>query len=155
MPVFLRLGDIKGESGDARFPGWIRLESIQMPQSRPGTGASSREQQRDQQFVGDIVVTMRHGSGSVEVANAVASGRHFPSATIVLDHGLTIELTDVLLTGYSFHNSTDGTVPVETITLNFSSAEFIPQVQFPAKPAGQLPASKNSGFQLKRTKGRR
>jgi type VI secretion system secreted protein Hcp len=139
MPAFLRLGDIKGESGDARFPGWIRLESVQLPQLNQGVGRVSREQQRDQLFVGDITLTMRHGSASSEVANAVASSRHFPSVTIVFDEGMTIELTDVLLSGYSFHGSSGDAVPVETVILNFASAEFIPQAQFPAKPVGSPP----------------
>jgi len=150
MPAFLRLGDIKGESGDARFPGWIPLESVSLPQSRQGRGIGG--QGRAQEFLGDITVTMRHGSASSEVANAAATGRLFPSVTIVIDEGMTIELTDVFLSGYSFHSG--GTVPVETITMNSKRIEFIPQVQFPAKPGGP-PASNDSGYGLKRPKGRR
>ena len=132
MPAFMKLGDIKGESGDARFPGWIPLESVQIPLMNPAHGSRVITRGRGEGPLAletDITVTMRSSAASPLIQQAVGAGKAFPLVMIVLDPAGTVELTNAMISSYSF--SSAGDVPVESLSFNFTNltedSSVIPQ----------------------------
>jgi len=154
MPIFMKLGDIKGASGDARFPGWIPLESIQLASPNPGA-SRARRQPEQTTFQSDLNITYRNGPASPDIQAVAITGKIFPLVTIVHygggdddvsnDAGFTLKLKDVLISNYHHFG---GSVPIESITLNYDNMTHSPRAQLPDTPAGP-PVT------LKRPAGRR
>ncbi len=145
MPAFMKLGDIKGESGDARFPGWFQIESFSFARV-PGAGnVASSEPSAIKVFQSDIVVTLRHSPGSALIQEAAMNSTFFPVVLIVSDPAGTFELKDVFISGYSISGGGGGGLPMESVTFSCSSVTFEHRIQFPATPAGPLPKGKPAG----------
>ena len=132
MPIYLKLGDFKGDVQDARYKGWIQLESANLGKGLPvtgrtggtgGTGGSGTSIQEP------VIVTMLSGSITVKLVQLAGQGKAIPEAVIVLDHGdkgtLTITMKDVFITNYQFGAAGGGgSLPTDTFTLAPLSITF-------------------------------
>jgi type VI secretion system secreted protein Hcp len=136
VDMFLKIGDIKGESKDSQHRDWIEVSSFSwgMSQSgvaadRPGSGAGAGKVS-----VQDISITKRLDKSSPLLMRSCATGQHIKEATLNLSRTkndqqtyYVITLTDVLVSSYSPACSEGGAenVPVEAVTLNFSKIQTV------------------------------
>ncbi len=126
--VFIKIGDIKGESVESSHEDWSDLLSCNQGQSVPEPSGQSR--QRASVSLGDVVCVKELDKASPKIAEAVLTGEVFPKVAIHFtasygDAGLRLvyyayELTNVRVTSYNIGGSGQGDdVPIETFSLNF------------------------------------
>src|SRR5688572_22259594 len=76
--AYLKIGDIRGESMDARFPGWIPIESFsQGGQSNIGSGAGPGEIFGPHVRFSELQVTKYSDLSTVKLQQAAAMGTQF------------------------------------------------------------------------------
>ena len=135
--AFLQFGDIKGESTDKAHKDWIEISSFQWGTTRgmtgPTRGVASRESSAPS--VGEIVVTKRTDVASPKLSQACATGKHYPKVVIAVRRPggtfdfLTMTLRNLVVS--SFHASSGGDNPTESVTLNFTKIEWTYAPQHP------------------------
>ncbi|MDP3900470.1 MAG: type VI secretion system tube protein Hcp [bacterium] len=130
--MYLKLGDIKGESTDDGHKDWINLLSVSHGISRPDSSASGAARRRGGAQFSDIYLAKELDKSTPKLQEAVASGKVFPSLELELTKRcgedkvvyLRYELKNVMVTSYSFAGS-DGSVPTEQISLNFEEIKVV------------------------------
>jgi type VI secretion system secreted protein Hcp len=129
--IFARIGDIKGESLDARHKDEIDVLAFSWgvahtPSSGAGTGKAIFE---------DLSIEHRIDKATPALFEACATGRHIKDATIThrkagqgQQEYLTIKLTDVVIAGVSHTGATDQPYS-EIVNLTFAKVdlEYRPQ----------------------------
>ena len=128
VDYFLKLDPkVEGESADSKHKGEIELESWSFGVSRassplPGGGAGAGKS-----VPGDFTATKRTDKSTPRLAQAVAMGDHFKSAIITVRKAggtqqeyLTITLSEVFISSYQAGGSGSGSLPMESISLNYS-----------------------------------
>lgn len=126
--VYLKIGDIKGESTDDKRAGEIDVLSWSWGMSQTGTTHTGSGGGAGKVSVQDISVTKFCDAATAPLIMACCNGKHYPDAKLTvrkaggkpLDY-LKISLKDVLITSQST-GSGGGERLTENITLNF--AEF-------------------------------
>ena len=142
--AYMKLGDIKGEATDSNHKEWIVLESVSSPFFRAHAGIDASGQcsvalrSRGDTTLGDVVVVRELDKSSTKLQEAACSGGDGSSGygEVIIDlvssgpskqePYLTYVLTDVIVTSYSVGPGVNGsgeTVPMESISLNFSTVE--------------------------------
>jgi type VI protein secretion system component Hcp len=119
--VYMRLGEIKGESTAEQYVDWIEITGVEFDASQVlstgagGAGGSGKAS------LNEFVVKKSYDSSSIPIFQDMLTGKHARDCKIVfVSRGesptpiLTIELSDVLITNYNFDNA------FETIGLNFT-----------------------------------
>ena len=130
MSGYLQIGDIKGESTDAKHMDWINLLSVSSSITRPmAAGASGSTRHRSSATFGDVVCVKEVDASTPKLQEAIADGTGYKKVKIDLctssEGGerlpyLQWELTNARISSYSVSGATDGgTVPTEQISLNF------------------------------------
>ncbi len=129
VDMYIKIGDIKGESTDDKHKEWIIIESFSHSMS-PSVGA---ERSRGGVTFGDIVVVKELDKSTPKIGEAVTKGGHFPEVKIDLVRTFSdgtratyyaYELTNVLITSYSIGGSGEvGSTPTEQVSLNFEKAK--------------------------------
>jgi type VI secretion system secreted protein Hcp len=131
VDIFIKIGDIKGESVDERRPDWIEVESFswgainQLPAVQAAAPAGKVSFQ-------DLHFVQRVNKASPLLMQAVCTGEHIPDATLAVARKagekqqdyLIVKLTDVLVSSYQTGGSSGGDVPIEQVSLNFSKIVF-------------------------------
>ena len=137
---FLKLGDIKGESTDAKHKGEIDIESWSFGASQPGASAvSGRGAGVGKVQFGDFAFTKIVDAASPKLLLGCASGQHFPEVTFTARRAggtqaqyLQIKMTDVLISAFETHSHGEGgasdtqlksTLPIDSVTLNYAKIE--------------------------------
>jgi type VI secretion system secreted protein Hcp len=138
MAAYLKYGDtIKGESlaeGHKGSDGWIEVGSVQWGCGRgistPTGGSGKREASAP--VISEITVTKEMDSTSPKLCQEALIGKAVPAHIELVETGegkletfLTLNLTNALISGYSF--SSGGARPSESYTLNFTKIEMIYQ----------------------------
>lgn len=125
MPTaYLKLGDLNGESTDARFKGWIPVESFSLGQSNAGGGGSGGVQQNST-YLTEITVTKNSDRTSADLMKAIAMGQHFDHAILCImgmpggTVGSALLMESVLIAGLNFSGGGGGSRPMESLLLNF------------------------------------
>jgi len=124
--VFLKIGDIKGESRDAKHKDEIDVLSwswgMSQPNSTPGGGGASKVSMQD------IAVTKYIDAATAPLIMACVSGKHYPEAMLAVRKAggkpleyLKISLKDVLIKSQSTGSSGSTERLTENITLNFTA----------------------------------
>jgi type VI secretion system secreted protein Hcp len=124
---YLQLPGINGESTDAKHKNWIQLESVTFT-GHPGTASGGRS---DHTRTLELQVVKITDKSSPLLMQAVASGKHFPSAEI--DNG-TVKyiLKDVILSSLQHSGSTGASgEPTERISMNFETIQYVYTAQQP------------------------
>jgi len=134
MAAYIKLGDIEGESTRKPHEKWIVINSMSAPIHRSvGSGEWGANRARGQTTLGDIVCVRPMDKSSVKIAEACASGKFFPEATIDLcstindkeEIAMQYKLFDVIVTSHSFHATAEmDPKPSEEITINYSKIEW-------------------------------
>jgi type VI secretion system secreted protein Hcp len=136
VDMFLKLGDVKGESKDAAHKGEIDLLAWSWGVSNSGsthTGGGGGSGKANFQ---DISITKYVDSASPKLLTACSKGTHYPEVTLVVRKAgdkpleyLKIKLNEVLVTSYSTGGSGGEDRLTENVSLNFAkfAVDYIPQ----------------------------
>lgn len=132
--AFLKLGDIKGESKVEAHEDWIGIISYQHGLQMPVSArASVSGRTAGDVVIQDFIVTKVIDRSSPGLALACCQATMFPEATIELFANSTekvaymaYKLSDVVVTSVQPAGSAlaDGSMPIETISLNFNKIEW-------------------------------
>lgn len=155
--IFAKLGDIKGESLDAKHQGEIEVLSFSWGVSNvapvgvgSGGGAGKAKFQ-------DLVIVHRIDKASPLLMQACATGKHLNEATIThrkagkgQQEYLIVKLNDVLITAVTHSGTAEQPdTSAESVSLSFAKVhlEYRPQ-----KPDGSLDAGVHFKYDLKTNK---
>lgn len=150
--IFVKIGDIKGESADDKHKGEIEVLSyswgVSNSASPGGGGGAGKATFQDLSFTHSI------DKASPLLLKACATGAHLKEATIThrkagkgQQEYLIIKMNDVLVTSVALSDTTDGSS--EHVSINFAKVdlEYKPQ-----KQDGSLDAGIHFKYDLKANK---
>ena len=131
--AFIKIGDIEGESTDAKHVKWIELQSVQWDVKReisaPTGGGAGREASLPK--ISELTLTKLLDRSSPSIfLNAVGGSQPIPTVTLELTNPTTggvfyrITLTDVLVSSQQQTSSAGEDKPRETISLNFTKIKI-------------------------------
>jgi type VI secretion system secreted protein Hcp len=153
--IFAKLGDIKGESQDAKHKDEIEVLSFSWGLTNPpgpgggGGGGASKATFQDLSIVHSI------DKASPLLMKACATGLHLKDGTITHRKAgkgqqdfLIVKMNDILITGVS-HSGTSDQPASETVTLAFAKVDFEYK---PQNANGSLAAGIHFRFDLKANK---
>jgi type VI secretion system secreted protein Hcp len=156
VDIFAKLGDIKGESLDAKHKDEIEVLSFSWgvtnatPPGGAGGGAGKATFQ-------DLAIVHRIDKASPLLLRACATGKHLPDATIThrkagkgQQEYLIVKMNDVVITGV-VHSGGAGQqdAGAETVTMTFAKVDFEYK---PQKPDGSLDTGVQFKYDLKSNK---
>lgn len=143
--AYLQIDGIKGESTDKDHKDWISVisfsHSISQVTSVPspsGGGAAGKVTHQE------IVVTKHVDIASPKLYEACATGKHFPNAVIDVSRSagatpakyLVIRMQDVIISGVASSGASGNDVPIETVSLNYGSIQWVYTPQNPDGSTG-------------------
>ena len=154
VDIFAKIGDIKGESQDAKHKEEIDVYSWSWGVAQNGTmavgggGGAGKASFHDLTFVHNV------DKASPNLLGACASGKHIPEATIVQRKAgegqqeyIVVKMTDVMITNVT--SSGAGGEMTENVALQFAKVELEYK---PQKPDGSLDAGLFFKYDLKQNK---
>ena len=154
VDVFLKLGDIKGESKDSKHAGEIDVLSWSWGLAQTGTVSSGGGGGSGKVSFNDFQFTHRLDKASPLLMKACATGEHVKEGTLVSRKAgkgqqefLIIKMSDILVT--SVQTSASNELPMESVSLQFAKVdlEYKPQ-----KPNGTLDAGIPFRYDIKANK---
>jgi type VI secretion system secreted protein Hcp len=138
VDMFIKFDGVDGESKDDKHDKWIDVLSVDWGNTS-SRGTDGRPQRmvrpRRGERAGDaeiksLTLTKSYDAASVNLMKACAEGTHFPSVLIEMttsqEEGsrfMKVELDNVIVSSYSMSGG-EGSVPTESVTLNFSKFEY-------------------------------
>jgi len=134
--MFIKIGDIKGESVDAKHAGEIDVLSWSWGMSQSGTTHTGGGSGAGKVSVQDISVTKFFDVATPPVMLACCNGQHFKEARLTVRKAgtkpleyLKITMKEVLVSSVSTGGSNGEDRITENITLNFAEykVEYTPQ----------------------------
>ena len=160
VDIFLKIGDVKGESKDDKYKEWIHIESCSYGISNHGSqgvGGGGGTGKADFQ---DIHFTKAVDAASADISYHCASGTHYDKAEIVfrktgdggkpLDY-LKIKLSDVVVSSVQSSGGGGNNIVHESLSINFAKYEM---QYFTQKADGSGQPGGNMGWDLKAQIGR-
>jgi type VI secretion system secreted protein Hcp len=153
--IFAKIGDIKGESLDAKHKDEIEILSFSWGVSNSGSAATGSGAGSGKATFQDFVVVHNIDKASPDLMRACATGTHLKEATIThrksgkgQQEFLVVKMNDVIITGVT-HGGATGQPYSETVSLAFAKVdlEYKPQ-----KPDGSLDAAVVFKYDLKANK---
>ncbi len=134
MPLFLKLGDIKGEATDQDHKDWIRMDTMDSAIMRSiPNGAVDQQRTKGETTLSDVTFVRQLDKSSTKLQEACASGKFYDQAEIHFCSTvsgkqapyLKYVLKNVIVSSYSFHgNSSGDPLPSESVTIGYTSAEW-------------------------------
>ena len=156
--IFAKIGDIKGESTDAKHKEEIEVLSFSWGVINPSSpGGSGGGGGAGRATFNDLSIVHRIDKATPKLLEACATGKHLPEATIVhrkagkgqLEY-LIVKMSDVIITGVA-HGGSAGQSDsgAETVTMAFAKValDYKPQ-----QADGSLDAAVHFGYDLKTNK---
>lgn len=153
--MFLMLTGIKGESQDSKHKEEIEIRSFsfgvhQMGSASSGGGAGTGKASFD-----DLHVSKSADKATPILMQKSATGEHIKEAVLTVRKAgkdqqeyYVIKMTDLIVSSVA-NMGTDGEVPSEQVSLNFSTIEFTYKEQ---KADGSLGGTTKFGWDLKKVK---
>jgi type VI secretion system secreted protein Hcp len=142
--MFLKIGDVKGESLDKALKEWIDVRSFSFGEHNSGSAQVGGAGGAGKATFEDFRFTTGHGRHAVPLMKAVALGTHFPTAELRLRTAgeapfefLTIKLQEVLVTSYDLGGADGVDVPSEAISLSYAKIEVKSRSQADKGTPGQ------------------
>ncbi|SON55879.1 type VI secretion system effector, Hcp1 family [Hartmannibacter diazotrophicus] len=132
VDIFLKLGDVDGESKDEKHKKWIDVLAWSWGLSQAGSFQYGGGGGSGKANFQDLSITKYIDMSSPPIMMNGASGKHFPDAELVvrkaggkkpLDY-LVVKLTDVIITSYSTGGSGGEDRLTETISLGFAKVKL-------------------------------
>ena len=153
--IFAKIGDIKGESLDGKHKGEIEVTSWSWGVSNAGSMGVGSGGGTGKASFADLTFQHEMDKASPVLLLACSTGKHYPDATFTARKSggdqqeyLTVKLSDVIVTSVSVGHG-NGSVPSESITLQFSKVELEYK---PQKADGSLDAGVQYKYNIKETK---
>lgn len=154
--IFAKIGDIKGESLDAKHKGEIELLSWSWGVANSGPRSSGGGGGAGKPTFNDLAFTHKIDKASPLLLGACATGQHLKDATITRRKSgkgqqefLVIKMNDVIVTSVAEADDNGGS-QVESVTLAFAKVD----VEYrPQKPDGSLDAGIHFKYDIKANKG--
>ena len=154
VDTFLKLGDIKGESKDAKHPGEIDVLSWSWGVSQTGTMGTGGGGGAGKANFSDISIMHAVDKASPVLMQKCATGEHIKEGTLVSRKAgkgqqeyLIVKLNDILITSVQPSGSSEH--PMESVSFQFSKIdlEYKPQ-----KEDGSLDAGLHFKYDIKANK---
>jgi type VI secretion system secreted protein Hcp len=136
VDMFLKLGDIKGESADKTNKEWIDVLAWSWGGSQSGTTHLGSGGGAGKVSVNDLSVTKYVDSASPALFKALCNGKHYGEAKLTVRKAgekpleyMKVTMTDVLISSYSTGGSGGEDRITENVSLNFAKVkvEYTPQ----------------------------
>jgi type VI secretion system secreted protein Hcp len=154
VDIFAKIGDIKGESQDAKHKEEIDVYSWSWGVAQNGTMAAGGGGGAGKASFHDLTFVHNVDKASPNLLKACASGKHIPEATIVQRKAgegqqeyIVVKMTDVMITNVS--SSGSGGEMTESVALQFAKVELEYK---PQKADGSLDAGLFFKYDLKQNK---
>jgi type VI secretion system secreted protein Hcp len=154
VDVFLKIGDIKGESKDSKHAGEIDVLSWSWGVAQTGTMAAGGGGGAGKAHFQDLSVMHALDKASPVLMKACATGEHIKEATLVARKAgkgqqdyLIVKMKDVFITSVAPSGSSEH--PMESVAMQFGSVdiEYKPQ-----KADGSLDAGVHFKYDIKANK---
>ncbi|MCL7421158.1 MAG: type VI secretion system tube protein Hcp [Methylobacter sp.] len=136
VDMFIKIGDIKGESRDKTHKDEIDVLAWSWGMSQSGTTHTGGGGGAGKVSVQDISFTKYVDKSSSPLMMACCNGKHYPEATLVVRKAgetpleyIVIKLKEVLVTSVSTGGSGGEDRLTENVTLNFAQFEYAYQPQ--------------------------
>jgi type VI secretion system secreted protein Hcp len=131
VDMFIKVGDLKGESKDSTHKGEIDVLAWSWGMSNSGTTHTGGGGGAGKVNVQDLSLTKYIDLASPDLMLACCNGKHFPEATLTVRKAgetpleyLKIKLTEVLVTSVSTGGSGGEDRLTENVTLNFAKVNL-------------------------------
>ncbi len=135
MPAYLKLENLSGDVKDARYRGWIELESVNFGPPNAGR-ASSRATNREvkSSTTSTVLATIRAGGVTVDLLQATVEGTPLGKAIIVLDNGQPggtrgFVMENALLSSYQLGGSRGDALPMVSFSLDGFDLTLLTEAQ--------------------------
>ncbi len=135
VDIFIKIGDIKGESVDQDHKDEIDVLGWAWGMSNPGSAVRPGSSSARPSFQ-DFSIIHRFDLASPSLMLACCNGKHIPEARLTVRSAgekpleyLKITLNDVIVTSVSTGGSGDEDRPTETVTLNYAKVKVEYQQQ--------------------------
>lgn len=149
VDMFIKIGEIKGESRDSKYPGkdgWIDILAWSWGVSNSGTTHMGSGSGAGKANFQDISVTKYIDQASIDLMKSTAKGTHHGKASLVvrkagdkpLDY-LIIDMEDVMITSYSTGGSGGEDRLTENVSINFDFFKIKYTEQLKTGGAGVTP----------------
>jgi type VI secretion system secreted protein Hcp len=147
VDMFLKLGDVVGESKDKSHKGEIDVLSWSWGASNAGSVHMGGGGGAGKVNVQDLSFTKYIDLASTDIFLATCNGKHYPEATLVVRKAgetpleyLTITMSDVLISSYSTGGSGGEDRLTESISMNFSKMVMTYKEQAAKGAQGKAPS---------------
>lgn len=154
VDMFMKIGDIKGESLDSKHVGEIDVMSFSWGLTQSGTLAFGGGAGAGKAQFSDFSFTTNVSKASPTLFLACASGEHIKDAQLSVRRSgenvgsqedyLIVKMNDVIISSYQ--TSGGGDRPTESVSMAFAKIEYSYR---PQKPDGSLDAPVTAGWDLK------
>src|SRR5687767_3835347 len=154
--IFAKIGDIKGESLDAKHKDEVEVLSWSWGVAQSGSISPGPGQAQGKANFNDFNFTHRIDKASPVLLKACATGSHIKEATVTVRKAgkgqqefLIIKMNDVLITSVQMSMSNDAKATAENVAMQFAKVdlEYKPQ-----KPDGALDAGLHFKYDIKNNK---
>ena len=146
MDMFLKLGDIKGESLDKTHGGEMDILAWSWGMSNSGTAHLGGGAGAGKVNVQDVSVTKYVDKGTPDILLACCNGKHIPEAKLTVRKAgespleyIIVTMTDCLITAVSTGGSGGEDRLTENVTINFAKVKFEYTEQTKTGGAGDKP----------------
>jgi len=153
--IFAKIGDIKGESLDAKHKDEIEVLSYSWGVTNAGHVGGGAGGGAGKATFQDLAFHHGIDKASPRLFAACATGEHIKEATITHRKGgkgqqeyLIIKMNDVIITGVALNDTSEGT-PSETVSMVFAKVDFEYK---PRKSDGSLDAGVHFKYDIKGNK---
>lgn len=153
--IFAKIGDIKGESLDAKHKDEIEVLSFSWGVTNAGSTGPGGGAGTGKATFQDLSIVHNIDKASPKLLEACATGLHLKDATIThrksgkgQQEFLVVKMNDVIITAVT-HGGTAGQPAAENVSLAFAKVDFEYR---PQKPDGSLDAGIHFKYDLKANK---
>ena len=154
--IFAKIGDIKGESLDAKHKDEVEVLSWSWGVSQTGSIGGGGGQAQGKTSFKDLNFTHNIDKSSPVLMTACATGSHIKDATITVRKAgkgqqeyLIIKMSDVIVTGVSPSGAGEGAATAENVSLQFAKVALEYK---PLKADGSLDAGIHFKYDIKTQK---
>ncbi|MFY1666429.1 Hcp family type VI secretion system effector [Pseudomonas sp. Pseu.R1] len=148
IDMFLKLGDIKGESKDSIHKEEIDIHTINWSMSQSGSNHQGGGGGAGKVNITDLSLTKSLDKSSPNLMMACSSGKHYPEATLTVRKAggaspveyMIIKLSEVMVAHYQTDAGNSDETLKETFSLNFGKVEvsYQPQKADGSKDGGAI-----------------
>jgi len=136
MPVYLKLGSLKGAVTAGPYKDWIEIDSYSWGFSvavQTTSGAAGNRMSSGKVTPGDVHIVKRQDDSTTPFMLQALQGKNTPEGTIAVtiqasDGGeakyIEYVMTNVICTSFTTSGQSSGGEPMENIALNFSAVNF-------------------------------